>query len=146
MSKISALPTPAWFDGVTQENKDFFEEYLGYWSRGLSTYRIARLMGYRLETAAENLEILDKSLYVQYRQRQILTNMSSAEFWPRNRSLLVFASIAEDESQMTKSRIAAVAQINAMLGYVKEQEDPNKGKSKSTLLEFAKKAGLELDE
>ncbi len=146
MSKVSALPTPAWFDGITQENKDFFEEYLGYWSRGLSKYRIAHLMGYRPETAAEYMDMLDKSPYVQFRQRQILANMSSTDFWPRTRSVLLFASIAEDEAQMTKNRIAAVAQINAMLGYVKEQDDPNKGKSKSTLLEFAKKAGLELDE
>lgn len=129
MSNVHALP--ATDQGpptrhLTRDQVAMYDQWLELVFQGMSGVRALRAIGIADQHLARRLDEFEGDPYIVFRKRQHMSAFPSATFWTRGHSVLALATIAHNDFEPTKNRIAAIRELNLLLGFTKE-EDPDKG-------------------
>jgi hypothetical protein len=130
MSNVHTLPVPAQgppTGHLTRDQVAMYDRWLELVFQGVSGVRALRMIGVADHNLAQYLEEFTVDPYVVYRKHQHMSAFPTATFWTRGHSVLTLATIANNEFSAAKDRIAAVRELNLLLGFTKE-EDPDANK------------------
>jgi hypothetical protein len=130
MSNVHALPVPAQgppTGHLTRDQVALYDRWLELVFQGVSGSRALRAIGVADHNIAQRLDELEGDPYIVYRKRQNMSTFPASTFWTRGHSVLALATIANNDFEPTKNRIAAIRELNLLLGFTKE-EDPDANK------------------
>jgi hypothetical protein len=130
MSNVHALPVTDQGPPtrhLTRDQVALYDRWLELVFQGVSGVRALRAVGIADQHIARNLDEFEADPYVIFRKRQHMQAFPASTFWTRGHSVLTLATIAQNDFEATKNRIAAIRELNLLLGFTKE-EDPDANK------------------
>jgi hypothetical protein len=110
-----------------------YDRYIDHTMRGCTFYQAALRVGVAAENASRWVCIAEDDKYVIAKRALLMGQFRPHKAWTPAEATLSLLRIANDELEKGTTRVAAMKELNVLMGYVTLPDDPGKTRSAGTL-------------
>jgi hypothetical protein len=116
--------------------QETYDRYIDHTMRGCTLVEAARRVGVASDNASRWVVVAEDDAYVIARRELLMGKLDPRKLWTPAAATLALMRIAGDEYEKASSRVAAIRELNSLMGYVTLPEDEKTRTRGHTMADF----------